>query len=71
VALRRKAIPAPCRGCRFAARCRAERLACDAAAGWAAGLSELRWRMAPRAPSRARLEALAEIEQRKRRELAA
>ena len=45
-------------------------MACDAAAGWAAGLSEIRWRGAPRAPTRARLEALAEIEQRKRRELA-
>ena len=64
--LRRKAVPEPCRGCRFAPRCRAERLACDAAAGWAAGLSEIRWRAAPRAPSRARLEALVEIEARKR-----
>ena len=71
MALRRKAVPEPCKGCRFAPRCRAERMACDAAAGWAAGLSEIRWRAAPRAPTRARLEALAEIEQRKRRERAA
>lgn len=70
MALRRARVPEPCRGCRFAARCRAERLACDAAAGWA-GLPELRWRAAPRAPSRARLEAIIEIEQRQRRARAA
>ncbi len=64
-------MPEPCRGCRFAERCRAERMACDSAAGWAAGLPELRWRMAPRAPTRARLEAIIEIEQRQRRERAA
>ena len=69
MALRRARVPEPCRGCRFAPRCRADKLACDAAAGWAAGLSEIRWRAAPRAPTRARLEALVEIEQRQRREL--
>ena len=68
---RRARVPEPCRGCRFAERCRAERMACDSAAGWAAGLPELRWRMAPRAPTRARLEAIIEIEQRQRRERAA
>ena len=71
MALRRARVPEPCRGCRFAPRCRADKLACDAAAGWAAGLSEIRWRAAPRAPTRARLEAIIEIEQRQRRERAA
>ena len=71
MALRRARVPEPCRGCRFADRCRAERLACDAAAGWAVGLSELRWRAAPRAPTRARLEAIMEIEQRQRQARAA
>ena len=65
MALRRARVPEPCRGCRFAPRCRADKLACDAAAGWAAGLSEIRWRAAPRAPTRARLEAIIEIEARK------
>ena len=64
-------IPEPCQSCRFAARCRTERLACDALAVWASGAGELRWRAAPRAPTRARLEALVEVEQRKARELAA
>ena len=63
--------PEPCQSCRFAARCKAERLACDALAVWSAGAGELRWRAAPRAPTRARLDALREIEQRKARELAA
>ena len=63
--------PEPCVGCRFAARCRQERLACDALCVWSAGAGELRWRAAPRAPTRARLEALVEVEQRKARELAA
>ena len=57
--------PEPCAGCRFAARCKVEHLACDALAVWASGAGELRWRAAPRAPSRARLEALVEIEARK------
>lgn len=63
--------PEPCVGCRFAARCRADKLACDALAVWASGAGELRWRAAPRAPTRARFEALVEVEQRKARELAA
>ena len=58
-------IPEPCEFCRFAARCRAERLACDALAVWSSGAGELRWRAAPRAPTRARFEALAEVEKRK------
>lgn len=63
--------PEPCELCRFAPRCKAERLACDALGVFASGAGELRWRVAPRAPTRARFEALAEIEQRKARELAA
>ena len=57
--------PEPCQSCRFAARCRTERLACDALAVWSAGASAIRWGAAPRAPTRARFEALREIEQRK------
>ena len=63
--------PEPCEFCRFAARCRADKLACDALAVWSAGASAIRWGAAPRAPTRARLEALVEVEQRKARELAA
>ena len=63
--------PEPCELCRFAPRCKAERLACDALAVWGCGVSESRWRAAPRAPTRARFEALVEVEQRKARELAA
>ena len=63
--------PEPCQSCRFAARCKAERLACDAMAVWASGAGAIRWGAAPRAPTRARLDALREIEQRKARELAA
>lgn len=57
--------PEPCAGCRFARRCRAERLACAAATAWAAYVPESRWRMAPRAPTRALFEMLLEMEQRK------
>ena len=57
--------PEPCQFCRFSGRCKAERLACDALAVWASGAGELRWRAAPRAPTRARFEALAEVEKRK------
>ena len=64
-------MPEPCQFCRFAARCKVEHLACDALAVWSSGAGELRWRAAPRAPTRARFEALLEIEQRKARELAA
>ena len=64
-------MPEPCQWCRFSARCRADHLACDAVAVWSSGASETRWRAAPRAPTRARFEALVEIEERKARELAA
>jgi hypothetical protein len=50
--------PAPCDACRHAERCKAERLACDAFAVFLAGGSEVRWRFAPRAPTRARYESL-------------
>ena len=63
--------PEPCVGCRFAARCKVEHLACDAMAVWASGAGAIRWGAAPRAPTRARLEALVEVEQRKARERAA
>lgn len=58
-------MPAPCVGCRFSRRCKAERLACAAATAWAAYVPETRWRVAPRAPSRALFEVMAEMEQRK------
>ncbi len=52
--------PAPCQGCRFAERCGAQRLACDAYALFMAGAAERRWCMAPRAPTAARFAALFE-----------
>lgn len=50
--------PAPCDGCRFAPRCRAERLACEAFAMYAACESQKRWSVAPRAPKASRYEAV-------------
>jgi hypothetical protein len=49
---------APCDECRHAARCKADLLACDAWAVYLAGGSEVRWKFAPRAPTRARYESL-------------
>lgn len=49
---------APCTGCRFAARCAAELLACEAFAAYSGGLSEVRWSVAPRVPSRARYDSI-------------
>jgi hypothetical protein len=46
--------PCPCESCRFAARCAAEQRACEAFALFVQGLAEPRWRLAPRAPTRAR-----------------
>ena len=40
--------PAPCDECRYAARCGAKRLACDAFFLYVDGASEVRWGMAPR-----------------------
>jgi hypothetical protein len=50
--------PAPCDDCRFARRCGVEQLACEAFSMYAAGLAAKRWREAPRAPTRARFEAV-------------
>lgn len=50
--------PAPCDNCRYADRCRLERLPCDAFAVYLSGASENRWRNAPRLPSRERAAAL-------------
>lgn len=44
----------PCDGCRFAARCRDKRLACDAFSMFASGAIQARWSGAPRAPTRER-----------------
>ncbi len=49
--------PARCDGCRFAARCAAQRSACDQFAGFMAGAAQRRWGAAPRAPTRALYEA--------------
>jgi hypothetical protein len=49
---------APCDACRHAARCKADRLVCDAFAVYLAGGSEVRWKFAPRAPTRARYDSL-------------
>jgi hypothetical protein len=46
--------PCPCDACRFAPRCAAERCACEAFALFVQGRAEPRWRLAPRAPTRAR-----------------
>jgi len=51
--------PAPCDdGCKFRERCAAGRLACEAFCMYMAGLAAKRWREAPRAPTRARYEAV-------------
>ena len=50
----------PCDQCRFDARCRLERLACDALAVFALGCERLRWQNAPRVPTRARYLAMGE-----------
>jgi hypothetical protein len=46
--------PCSCDGCRFAARCAVERRACEAFGSFVQGHTEARWRLAPRAPTRAR-----------------
>jgi hypothetical protein len=50
--------PCPCDGCRFAVRCKDERLACVAFSMFMAGKSTVLWKMAPRVPTRERYEAL-------------
>jgi hypothetical protein len=48
----------PCDGCRFAARCGIEGLACAAFSMYLADEPAVRWRLAPRAPTTARYTAL-------------
>jgi hypothetical protein len=48
----------PCRECRLAARCEASREACAAFSLYVANAGEIRWRAAPRAPSRAQFESI-------------
>lgn len=50
--------PAPCTDCRFRERCARELLACDAYAIFLQDYARERWHTAPRAPTRARYEAL-------------
>jgi hypothetical protein len=50
--------PCPCEGCRLAARCDTEHLACVAFSLFMAGKSPVRWGTAPRVPTRERYEAL-------------
>jgi hypothetical protein len=50
--------PFPCQDCRLAARCEASHEACAAFSLYVAHASELRWRAAPRMPTRALFEAI-------------
>lgn len=50
--------PAPCAECRFAERCKVERLACAAFSMYLHAEPAARWRLAPRAPTHTRYEAL-------------
>lgn len=50
--------PCPCDTCRFRERCAQHLLACAAFSMYLAGAGKPRWSQAPRAPSRARFEAL-------------
>ena len=52
------AEPFPCQECRHAARCKASLEACAAFSLYVAHAGELRWRAAPRGPTRARFETL-------------
>jgi hypothetical protein len=58
------AEPAPCDGCRFAAKCRAEKLTCAAFTLYVSGAGRPRWRVAPRAPTGVLYSALLEVESR-------
>jgi hypothetical protein len=57
----------PCLGCRHETRCAAENLCCDAAALFRRGFPEVRYRFAPRAPSRTIAEVLEELARRPKR----
>jgi len=48
----------PCDRSRFAERCRERLHACEAFGMYLHGLSKMRWRIAPRVPTRERYEAL-------------
>jgi len=52
------AEPFPCRECRHAARCKASLEACAAFSLYVAHAGELRWRAAPRMPTRALFETI-------------
>jgi hypothetical protein len=52
------AEPYPCENCRLAARCEAAHEACAAFSMYVAHASELRWRAAPRLPTRALFEEI-------------
>jgi hypothetical protein len=52
--------PTPCDDCSFAARCRENKLACDRLSLYVKDVSPVRWRLAPRVPTRARFEILAD-----------
>jgi hypothetical protein len=50
--------PYPCQNCRHAARCKASLEACPAFSLYVAHAGELRWRAAPRMPTRAVFETI-------------
>lgn len=58
------AAPAPCDDCRHAAKCRAEKLLCEAFNLYVSGEGRPRWSLAPRVPTRALYLALLDREQR-------
>jgi hypothetical protein len=52
--------PSPCDNCRLSKRCGAEQLVCEAFTMFVANEPAPRWRAAPRAPTRARWQAIFE-----------
>ena len=50
--------PSPCDACRFAERCREQLQACSAFSMFLHGFSKVRWRIAPRVPTRERYQTL-------------
>jgi hypothetical protein len=52
--------PCPCDGCRYAAACGVQLLACERFSMFMAGEGQRRWHAAPMAPSRARYAAIFE-----------
>jgi len=57
------AEPFPCQECRHAARCKASLEACAAFSLYVAHAGELRWRAAPRMPTRALFETIFPVAQ--------